>query len=40
MEEAIGKVRKTQPLLPSKIIANNAEVNEDKQIVTNLTISL
>ena len=32
MEEVIGKARKAQPLLPSKIIVNNIEINEDKQI--------
>ena len=28
----IGKTRKPQPLLPRKIIVNNIEINEDKQI--------
>ena len=29
-KEVIGKARKTQPLLPSKIIVNNTEINEGK----------
>ena len=28
----IGKTRKTQPPLPRKVIVNNIEINEDKQI--------
>ena len=31
MKEVIGKTRKIQPLLPSKIIIDIIEVNEDKQ---------
>ena len=31
MKEVIGKTRKIQPLLPSKIIVDIIEVNEDKQ---------
>ena len=31
MKEVIGKIRKIQPLLPSKIIVDIIEVNEDKQ---------
>ena len=33
MKEVILKAQKTQPLLPSKIIVNNKEINEDKRIV-------
>ena len=32
MKEVIGKPLKTRPLLPSKIIVNNIEINEDKRI--------
>ena len=30
--EVIGKARKTQSLLPRKIIVNNLDINEEKQI--------
>ena len=32
MKEVIGKARKTRPLLPSKTIVNNLEINEEKRI--------
>ena len=32
MNEVIVKARKTQPLLPRKIIVNNLEINEEKRI--------
>ena len=32
LKEVIGKARKTQSLLPRKIIVNNLEINEEKQI--------
>ena len=32
MKEVIVKTRKTQPLLPCKIIINNIKINEEKQI--------
>ena len=33
MKEVIGKARKTQPLLPRKVIISNMKINEQKQIV-------
>ena len=36
MKEVIGKVWKTQPLLPSKIIVNKIEINEDKHLIISL----
>ena len=35
MKEVIGNARKRQLLLPSKIIVNNIEINEDKRSITN-----
>ena len=32
MKEVMGKARKTQPFLSCKIIVNNIEINEGKQI--------
>ena len=32
LKEVIGKARKTQPPLPSKIIVRCIKINEDKQI--------
>ena len=36
MKEVIGKARKTRPLLPSKTIVNNLEINQEKQIANKL----
>ena len=33
MKEVIGKARKTQQLLPCKVIVHNIEINKEKQIV-------
>ena len=32
MKEIIGKARKTQPLLPRKVILSKIEINEEKRI--------
>ena len=36
MKEVIGKARKTQPILPNKIIVNKTEINEDKHLIISL----
>ena len=40
IKEEVRKARKTQPLLQSKIIVNNIEINEDKQIANNFFINI
>ena len=40
LKEVIGKARKTQPPLPSKIIVRCIKINEDKQITDEFKISL